>query len=98
MQHYVSTYSTYECSLCICIHSLCIIGASELYSTSTTILPSFIKTSDSIFEIMFYILSTTYFTGTPRLMINFLILDSTSVRIYLGVFHELRQDFRKEGG
>ena len=97
MQHYVSTYSTYECSLCICIHSLCIIGASELYSTSTTILPSFIKTSDSIFEIMFYILST-YFTGTPRLVINFLILDSTSVRIYLGVFHELRQDFRKEGG
>ena len=47
---------------------------------------------------MFYILSTTYFTGTPRLVINFLILDSTSVRIYLGVFHELRQDFRKEGG
>ena len=46
---------------------------------------------------MFYILST-YFTGTPRLVINFLILDSTSVTIYLGVFHELRQDFMKEGG
>ena len=97
MQYYVSTYSTYECSLCICIHSLFIIGASELYSTTTTILPSFIKTSDSIFEIMFYILST-YFTGTPRLVINFLILDSASVRIYLGVFHELCQNFRKEGG
>ena len=67
MQYYVSTYSTYECSLCISIHSLFIIGASELYSSTTTILPSFIKTSDSIFEIMFYILST-YFTGTPRLV------------------------------